>query len=112
MISIASAQEVAATGANAAQSGGIMGFLPLILILVFFWFIMIRPQMKRTKEHKQLVESLQKGDEVVTQGGLAGRISKLGENYVALEAISGAEVLVQRAAIVLALPKGTLKSAL
>jgi preprotein translocase subunit YajC len=112
MISIAHAQEVATTSANAAPPGGIMSFLPFILIFVFIWFMMIRPQMKRAKEHKQLMESLQKGDEVVTQGGLAGRVSKLGEGYVALEVLSGAEILVQRAAIVLALPKGTLKSAL
>ncbi|MDR0735505.1 MAG: preprotein translocase subunit YajC [Zoogloeaceae bacterium] len=112
MISIAYAQEVATTGANAAPQGGIMAYLPFVVIFVFIWFIMIRPQMKRAKEHKQLMESLQKGDEVVTQGGLAGRVSKLGESYVVLEVLSGAEVLVQRAAIVLALPKGTLKSVL
>ncbi|MDR0672299.1 MAG: preprotein translocase subunit YajC [Zoogloeaceae bacterium] len=109
MISIAYAQEVATTGANAAPFAA---YLPFILIFVFIWFMMIRPQMKRAKEHKQLLESLQKGDEVVTQGGLAGRVSKLGESYVALEILSGSEVLVQRSAIVLALPKGTLKSAL
>ncbi|MDR2625665.1 MAG: preprotein translocase subunit YajC [Zoogloeaceae bacterium] len=110
MISIAYAQEVAATGAAAAQPGGPMQYIPFILIFVFVWFMMIRPQMKRAKEHKQLMASLQKGDEVLTQGGLAGRVSKLGESYVALEVLSGAEILVQRSAIVLALPKGTLKS--
>jgi preprotein translocase subunit YajC len=112
MISIAYAQEVAATGATTvARTGGLMDYYVLpILIFVFLWFVMIRPQIKRTKEHKQLMESLQKGDEVVTQGGLAGRVSKLGESYVALEVFSGAEILVQRSAIVLALPKGTLKS--
>jgi preprotein translocase subunit YajC len=114
MISIAYAQEGAAIGtaAAAAQQNDFMAFLPFILIFVFFWFIMIRPQMKRAKEHKQLMASLQKGDEVVTQGGLAGRVSKVGESYVMLEVFSGVEVLVQRNAIVLTLPKGSLKSAL
>ncbi|MDR1349930.1 MAG: preprotein translocase subunit YajC [Zoogloeaceae bacterium] len=112
MISIAYAQEAAPAAAAVTQPGGFMSFLPFILVFVFIWFMMIRPQMKRAKEHKQLLESLQKGDEVVTQGGLVGRISKLGESYAALETLSGAEVLVQRSAIVLALPKGALKSAL
>jgi preprotein translocase subunit YajC len=112
MISVAHAQEAVNTAAaGAAQAGGFMQFLPLILIAVFAWFIVLRPQMKRAKEHRLLVEGLQKGDEVVTQGGLAGRISKVGEAYISIEVLSGAEVLVQRAAIALVLPKGTLKSA-
>jgi preprotein translocase subunit YajC len=112
MISIAHAQEAASTAAGTAQAGGFMQFLPFILIFVFLWFVMLRPQMKRAKEHRLLVEGLQKGDEVVTQGGLAGRISKVGEAYVSIEVLSGAEVLAQRASVVLVLPKGTLKSAL
>jgi len=109
MISLAYAQEAAA---QAQQPGGIMSFLPLILFAVVVWFLMIRPQMKRAKEHKQLVESLQKGDEVITQGGLTGRVTKVGDAYVSLEVCSGSEVLMQRDSIVLVLPKGTLKSAL
>lgn len=112
MISIAHAQEVANTAAGAPAGGGFMQFLPFIVIFVFLWFVMLRPQMKRAKEHRLLVEGLQKGDEVVTQGGLTGRVSKVGEAYVSVEVLSGAEVLVQRTAIVLVLPKGTLKSAL
>ncbi|MDR1888584.1 MAG: preprotein translocase subunit YajC [Zoogloeaceae bacterium] len=108
MISIAHAQEAA----GATQASGFIQFLPFIVIFVFLWFVMLRPQMKRAKEHRLLVEGLQKGDEVVTQGGLTGRISKIGEAYVSIEVLSGAEALVQRTAIVLVLPKGTLKSAL
>jgi preprotein translocase subunit YajC len=112
MISISHAQEVSGTAAGAAQASGFVQFLPFIVIFVFLWFVMLRPQMKRAKEHRLLVEGLQKGDEVVTQGGLTGRVSKVGEAYVSVEVLSGAEVLVQRTAIVLVLPKGTLKSAL
>ena len=112
MISIAHAQEAAGQAAGAAQTAGFMQYLPFIIIFVFLWFVMLRPQMKRAKEHRLLVEGLQKGDEVVTQGGVTGRISKVGEAYVYVEVLSGAEMLVQRTAIVLVLPKGTLKSAL
>ncbi|MCL2021974.1 MAG: preprotein translocase subunit YajC [Betaproteobacteria bacterium] len=108
MIGLAYAQEAAA----AAPPGGFVQFLPLILFVVVIWFLMIRPQMRRAKEHKQLVGSLQKGDEVVTQGGIAGRITKVGEAYVSLEMLSGAEALMQRDAVVLVLPKGTLKAVL
>lgn len=108
MISLAHAQDVAA----AAPEAGFMQFLPLILMFVVIWFLMIRPQMKRAKEHKALVEGLQKGDEVVTQGGVAGRIAKVGEAYVSVEVAEGSEMLVQRSAVVIVLPKGTLKSAL
>ncbi|MDD3482853.1 preprotein translocase subunit YajC [Azovibrio restrictus] len=109
MISIAHAQDAAAA---AAQQPGIMQFLPLILMFVVIWFLMIRPQMKRAKEHKALVEGLQKGDEVVTQGGVAGRVTKVGEAYVSVEVAEGTEMLVQRTAVMIVLPKGTLKSAL
>nr|WP_245589373.1 preprotein translocase subunit YajC [Azovibrio restrictus] len=89
-----------------------MQFLPLILMFVVIWFLMIRPQMKRAKEHKALVEGLQKGDEVVTQGGVAGRVTKVGEAYISVEVAEGTEMLVQRTAVMIVLPKGTLKSAL
>ena len=90
--------------------GGLGQFLPLILMFVVLWLVMIRPQMKRAKEHKAMVDALQKGDEVITQGGLAGRIVKVGENYISLEVADGVEVAVQKPAVGALLPKGTLKS--
>ena len=68
-----------------AGGGGIAGFLPLIIILLVFWFFLIRPQMKQAKEHKKMVEALAKGDEVVTSGGLLGKINQVGDNFVVLE---------------------------
>ena len=77
-------------------TGGLMGLLPLILMFVVLWFLMIRPQMKRAKEHKALIEALTKGDEVVTQGGMAGRITKVGDNFISVELAPNVEVAVQR----------------
>ena len=91
-------------------TGGLMGLLPLILMFVVLWFLMIRPQMKRAKEHKALLAGLAKGDEVVTQGGIVGKVTKVGENYVSVEIAEGTEVVVQKPSIGLVLPKGTLKS--
>jgi preprotein translocase subunit YajC len=98
--------------AQAAGGGdpGFMGFLPIILMFVLLYFLMIRPQMKRAKETKQMIEALQKGDEVVTAGGVVGRISKLGEQYLTLEIAPNIEVVVQRSAVQVPLPKGTLKT--
>jgi preprotein translocase subunit YajC len=99
--------------AQAAPGGGdagLIGFLPIVLMFVLLYFLMIRPQMKRAKEHKSMVEALQKGDEVVTAGGVLGRISKVGEGYVSLEIAPNVEVQVQRAAVQTVLPKGTLKN--
>ena len=97
-----------------AQSGGgsadLLGMLPIILMFVVLYFLMIRPQMKRAKEHKQMVEALQKGDEVVTAGGVLGRISEMGEAYVTLEVAPNIEISVQRGSVQTLLPKGTLKS--
>ena len=106
MISLAHAQTA---GAAADPTGGFMQLLPMILMFVVLWFLMIRPQMKKAKEHKALIEALAKGDEVVTGGGL-GKITKVGDNYVTLEIAEGTEVTVQKPAIGLVLPKGTLKS--
>jgi len=89
---------------------GFMGLLPIILMFVLLYFLMIRPQMKRAKEHKQMVEALQKGDEVITAGGVVGRISRMGEAYVTLEIAPNTEVSVQRAAVQTLLPKGTMKT--
>lgn len=100
-----------AQAAGAAPAGGssLLSLLPLILMFVVLWFIMIRPQMKRQKEHKAMIEALAKGDEVITAGGLLGRVTKLGESYVSLELASGVEAQCQRSAVVQVLPKGTLK---
>ena len=93
----------------AGASGGLMSMLPLVLMFVVLYFVMIRPQMKRQKETKTMLEALSKGDEVVTQGGVIGKISKLGETFVSVEVASGVELQIQRAAIVQVLPKGTYK---
>ena len=107
MISLAHAQTA---GAAADPTGGFMQLLPMILMFVVLWFLMIRPQMKKAKEHKALLAALAKGDEVVTGGGLVGKVIKVGDNYVTLEIAEGTEVVVQKPSIGLVLPKGTLKS--
>jgi preprotein translocase subunit YajC len=97
--------------APAGVAGG--GYESILLIGAMFavmYFLMIRPQMKRAKEHKAMIEGLQKGDEVVTAGGVLGRISKIGEGYVTVEISPNVEVQVQRAAVQTILPKGTLKN--
>jgi preprotein translocase subunit YajC len=98
--------------AQAAGGGdpGFIGFLPIILMFVLLYFLMIRPQMRRAKEQKAMIEALQKGDEVVTSGGVVGRITKLGDQYLTLEIAPNTEIVVQRAAVQVPLPKGTLKS--
>src|SRR4051794_35234878 len=87
-----------------------MSFLPIILMFVLLYFLMIRPQMKRAKEQKTMIEALQKGDEVVTAGGIVGRITKLTDQYVTVEIAPNTEVVVQRSAVQVPLPKGTLKT--
>jgi preprotein translocase subunit YajC len=99
----------AATGAADGGLGGLGGMLPLILMFVVLYFIMIRPQMKRQKEHKAMVEALAKGDEVVTSGGVLGKVSKLGDTFVGLEVADGVEIQIQRTAVVQVMPKGTVK---
>jgi preprotein translocase subunit YajC len=89
---------------------GFIGFLPIILMFVLLYFLMIRPQMKRSKEQKQMVEALQKGDEVIAAGGVLGRITRISDAYVSLEVAPNTEISIQRAAIQMLLPKGTLKS--
>lgn len=106
MISLAHAQ----TAGAADPTGGFMQLLPMILMFVVLWFLMIRPQMKKSKEHKALIEALQKGDEVVIGGGMVGKITKVGESYVTVEIAANTEVVVQKPAIVMVLPKGTLKT--
>jgi preprotein translocase subunit YajC len=98
--------------AQAAPSGdsGYIGLLPIVLMFVLLYFLMIRPQMKRAKETKQMIEALQKGDEVITAGGVVGRITRLGDAYLSLEIAPNIEISVQKAAIQVLLPKGTIKS--
>jgi preprotein translocase subunit YajC len=83
--------------------------LPLILMFVVLYFVMIRPQMKRQKEHKSMIDALAKGDEVIIAGGLLGKVSKMGETYLGVEVANGVEIQVQRSSVVLVLPKGTFK---
>ncbi|MFU2488232.1 preprotein translocase subunit YajC [Thauera sp. WH-1] len=99
-----------AQAAGGDPTGGLMGLLPLILMFVVLWFLMIRPQMKRAKEHKAMVEALAKGDEVVTGGGIAGRVTDVGDSFVQLEVANNTVVAVQKQAVATVLPKGTLKS--
>ena len=98
--------------AQSAPSGdpGFIGLLPIILMFVLLYFLMIRPQMKRAKETKAMVEALQKGDEVITAGGVLGRITRIGDAYISLEIAPNTEISVQKAAVQVLLPKGTLKS--
>ena len=104
---ISQAYAQTAPAAASDPMSGLMSFLPLALMFVVLYFIMIRPQMKRQKEHKAMIEAIAKGDEVVTAGGLIGRVSKLGDSFVHVEIASGTEVQVQRTAITQVLPKGT-----
>lgn len=96
-----------AAGGDAASWTGL---LPIVLMFVLLYFMMIRPQMKRQKEHKTMVEALQKGDEVIAAGGILGRITKVTDAYVTMEIANGTEITVQKAAAQTLLPKGTLKS--
>ncbi len=98
-----------AQAAGGDPTGGLMGLLPLVLMFIVLWFLMIRPQMKRAKEHKAMVEALAKGDEVVTQGGMAGRVVELGDSFLHIEVADKVNILVQRQAVATVLPKGTLK---
>lgn len=104
----------AQTAPAAAEAGGglqssLMSMLPLILMFGVLYFVMIRPQMKKQKEHRAMIDALSKGDEVVTGGGLLGKVTKLSETNVSLEVAAGVEVQIQRSAVVQVLPKGSLK---
>jgi preprotein translocase subunit YajC len=101
--------------AQTAPSGlggmDLMGMLPLVLMFVLLYFLLLRPQMRRAKEQKQMIASLQKGDEVVTSGGTLGRVTKISDNYVNVEIAPNVEITVQRPSVQTLLPKGTIKSA-
>ena len=99
----------ASAQAPAQQPDPIMSFLPLIVIFVLFYFMLIRPQMKRAKEQRKMLEGLQKGDEVVTNSGQVGKVVKVGEQYVSLEIAEGVTTHVQKQSVQTLLPKGTIK---
>ena len=108
-ISSAFAQTAPAAAAGGDMQSTLMSMLPLLLMFVVLYFVMIRPQMKKQKEHRAMVDALAKGDEVVTAGGFLGKVSKLGDAYVGVELATGVEVQMQRSAVVQVLPKGTMK---
>ncbi len=91
------------------MQSSLMGMLPLVLMFVVLYFVMIRPQMKKAKEHKAMIEALAKGDEVATAGGILGKVTKLGDSFVDIEVAAGVEVHLQRSAVVQVLPKGSIK---
>ena len=95
---------------GAPQGDPFMSFLPLIILVVLFWFMLIRPQMKRSKEHREMLGKLAKGDEVITGGGLAGVVREIGENYLTVEIADNVAVKMQKSAVVSVLPKGSLKT--
>jgi preprotein translocase subunit YajC len=103
-------KEAWAQAAPGGAGGGMESIFLIVAMFAVLYFLMIRPQMKRAKEHKAMVDGLQKGDEVVTAGGVLGRISKMGDAHVTLEIAPTVEIQVQRSAVQTVLPKGTLKN--
>jgi preprotein translocase subunit YajC len=106
---ISTAYAQTAPAAAGSTESTLLSLLPLVLMFVVLYFIMIRPQMKKQKEHKAMVEALAKGDEVVIAGGVLGRVAKLGDSYLHVEVADGVELQVQRLAVLQVLPKGTFK---
>jgi len=106
---ISTAYAQTAPAAAGSTESTLLSLLPLVLMFVVLYFIMIRPQMKKQKEHKAMVEALAKGDEVVIAGGVLGRVAKLGDSYLHVEVANGVELQVQRLAVLQVLPKGTFK---
>lgn len=108
-ISSAFAQTAPAAAAGSDMQSTLMSMLPLVLMFVVLYFVMIRPQMKKQKEHRAMIDALAKGDEIATAGGMLGKVSKLGDSYVTLEVAAGVEIQIQRSAVVQVLPKGSIK---
>jgi preprotein translocase subunit YajC len=100
----------AQAAAQSSQTDSLLTFLPMVAIFVVFYFLLIRPQQKKQKEARAMLDSLNKGDEVVTAGGIVGRISKLTDQYATIEVAPNTEMVVQRGAISQLLPKGTIKA--
>lgn len=109
LISPAFAQTAPAAAAGGDLTSSLTGMLPLILMFVVLYFVMIRPQMKRQKEHKAMIDALAKGDEVATAGGLLGKVTKVDDHSIGLEIANGVEVQLQRHSVVQVLPKGSVK---
>ena len=109
-ISSAFAQAAPAPAGGGDLMSSLTGMLPLLLMFVVLYFVMIRPQMKRQKEQKAMIDALGKGDEVVSAGGLVGRVTKVGDAYITLEVAEGTEIILQKAAVTLLLPKCTIKA--
>jgi len=99
-----------AWAAPAQQDPGLASFLPLIILFAVFYFFLIRPQLKQAKQHKALVSGLAKGDEIVTTGGLLGKIKELGDNFIIIEIANETDVKIQRQSVSVVLPKGTMKT--
>jgi preprotein translocase subunit YajC len=108
-ISSAFAQTASAAAPGGDMQSSLMSMLPLVLMFVVLYFVMIRPQMKKQKEAKAMIDALAKGDEVVTVGGMLGKVTKLSDNSLSLEVANGVEVQIQRHAVVQVLPKGSIK---
>jgi preprotein translocase subunit YajC len=108
-ISSAFAQTAPAAASEGGMQSSLMSMLPLVLMFVVLYFVMIRPQMKKSKEHRAMIDALAKGDEVATGGGILGKVTKLGDSYLGLEVASGVEIQIQRSAVVQVLPKGSIK---
>ena len=102
--------EAWAQASGSPQGGGIESMILIVVMFGVLYFLMIRPQMKRAKEHKAMIEALQKGDEVVSAGGILGKVARINENYVTLEVAQGVEMQLQRSAVQVVLPKGTIKN--
>lgn len=108
-ISSAFAQTAPAAAPGGDMMGTLQSMLPLVLMFVVLYFVMIRPQMKKQKQHRAMIDALAKGDEVVSGGGILGKVTKLGESHVSLEVAPGVEIQIQRSAVVQVLPKGSIK---
>ena len=111
VIAPAHAQAAGQAAPGGLFGGGLTGLLFPILLIGVMYFLMIRPQMKRAKEHKAMLEKLSRGDEVLTNGGVAGTVTDLGDNFITVEIADNVRIRVQKGAIANVLPKGTLKSA-
>lgn len=104
-------QAYAQTAPTGTGGMDIMSLLPLILMFVLLYFLLLRPQMRRAKEQKQMIASLAKGDEVITAGGVLGRVTKVSDSYLSVEIAPNVEITVQKSSVQTLLPKGTLKNA-
>ncbi len=108
-ISSAFAQTAPVAAAGGDMQSSFLNMLPLVLMFVVLYFVMIRPQMRKQKEHQAMVSALVKGDEVITAGGILGKVSKLGDDFLGLEIANGVEIQIQRSSVIQVLPKGSIK---